>query len=148
MKNIFRLMLLIVLGVSINSHSQSSNTNMLLTGTWVFDYDTSVDQLTSDKKSMLKTFSAEVVTGIEQAYKNRRLIFDSSGSYIQVSQDGRKTTGTWNFDADKLVLQMTNSTGELLELRVPRLTDKNLLLIPIEQGESTILINQWYYTKL
>lgn len=150
MKHIYTLLFVIVLSIPFNIHAQlnTTDTNTLIIGTWTFDYTTSITHLAPDKKELFDAFTPDILTNIEKAYVNRTLTFDPSGTFIQTSQGGRTTTGTWKLSSDNRVIEMTNTAGMLLETRVVQLSEQNLLLSPIEPGESTLLMNQWYFTKL
>lgn len=148
MKTIYTLMLVFALGTTLNCNAQDTPVETLLTETWTFDYTTSIAHLAPNKKELFDAFTPDILTNIEKAYVNRTLTFDPSGAFEQTSQDGRSTKGTWNYLTDQSVIQMTNDTGALLELIVVKITVNSLLLTPIENGETTLLMNQWYFTKL
>ena len=149
MKNLYMLFLVLVLGTIHTIKAQDSNdSTSFLIGTWIFDYDQSVSNLTEEKKETLQNYPAEVKIAIEGAYRNRKLTFNIDGTYSQLIEDGSVTSGIWYYDASQQVLQMTNTEGLLLGVQVTENADGSLLLTPIEEGESTLLINNWHFTKL
>ena len=142
------LFLVLALGIIQTIKAQDSNdSTTFLIGTWIFDYDQSVSNLTAEKKETLQSYPAEVKIAIEGAYRNRKLTFNIDGTYSQLIEDGSVTSGIWHYDASQQVLQMTNTEGTLLAVQVIKNTNSSLILTPIELGERTILINNWYFTK-
>lgn len=135
----------LVLMASINLQSQTLQGE--LTGTWVFDYDTSFSKIEAPVKARLDSMPQAQRLRIENTYKERTITFKPNGDYVQILSDGRKTTGAWILNHGTNSISITSSRGNTQELKIKTLTSTALILKPSEVGEIKGMVPEWHYIK-
>lgn len=117
-----------------------------LIGTWEFDYGPSLSKMETSTKTRLDGLPQQK-SSVEAAYRGRKVIFDSDGSYVQLLADGRSATGIWSLGDNNMVL-ITDPRGNSYPQRITMLTDSHLVLEPIVEGQTKSLFPEWHFNKL
>ncbi len=140
------LMVLLSLFAINKGLSQNSIDPNLLTGTWMFDYDESKTKMDAKTKEHLQTMKPERKTKFEASYKNRKLTFNTDGTFMQQLANGKEVLGAWSLNNNKVVL--TTTKGSSRALKIKTLTASLLILKYENKGKSKMMMSEWNFTKI
>lgn len=142
------LVLLMVTFISFpEGLNAQENPNGSLLGTWVMDYNQSLDKMEPSNKSKYNRFPEEVRSRIEDSYRNRKISFEQDGNYSQLLSNGQITKGKWKTIKDGGYVQVTDSIGNTYVQEIKELTGSHLVLKFEDSGNSKMIINEWHLVK-
>ena len=145
MKRIYLILFILFLGLSTTVSSQE--TAMLLTGTWTFDYQESLQIMDTASKMHLDSVSPIRKQRIESSYIGRQVTFNTDGSYSQILSDGHIANGTWALSADNQYVSIADSNGNSYTQKIEVLSATQLVLKPVLSANTRMLISIWSFVK-
>lgn len=145
MKNIVQKIILVIFVLNCYVLSAQIQREQLV-GNWVFDYDTSMANMPENAKTILLN-SSVVKGGLESTFRNRKVTFNTDGSYFLVLIDGREMSGTWNLSGENNNLITITTQNQIENISVLMLTNSGLVLKPEGDKVSPFFL-QWYFTKI
>lgn len=146
MKNRYKIIFLFVL--IINSLRISAQTKQeLLIGTWVFNYELSMANIMPEAKKSLDLMSDSDKIKFEKAYKGRKIIFRSDGSFKQELSDGLVISGLWTFDDNGGNIIMSIGQNQSQTLIIKSLFSTSLIVLLDSKNKKKPIISEWYFTK-
>ena len=111
----------------------SQNTSEQITGTWTLDYDTTLKGIDSDAKVAFNNVPQAHRMGIEKAYKDRQMIFNSDNTFKLKLTDGRSSEGTWVLNPSEEVLKIKNEVANrVYPYKVHVITKEKLVIEELE----------------
>jgi hypothetical protein len=140
------LSLLICLLFTVSSIGQEIDDKSLL-GEWTFEFDKSFSQIDSKNQHYLDSISIDKLKVIESNYRNRRIIFNENGNYLQIQGNGFEVKGSWVFYPENQLLEISLPGGAVFYQYVTLLDDSSILIEPKTDGNLSMVINKWYFTK-
>ena len=145
MQKIYLIVLVLFLGFTAKVSSQETST--LLTGTWTFDYQESVQQMDAASKMHLDSVSSVRRARIEQSYIGRLITFNTDGSYLQTLSNGHTANGTWTLSEDSQYVIITDPNGNQYTQQIQSISATQLILKPILESNVRMIIPQWSFVK-
>lgn len=145
MKSIRKKIVLVILvlnGYLLSAQIQREH----LVGNWVFDYETSMANMPENAKTILLN-SSIVKGGVESTFRNRKVTFNTDGSYFLVLIDGREMSGTWNLSGENNNRITITTQNQIENISVLMLTSSGLVLKP-EGDNVNPFFTQLYFTKI
>lgn len=145
MKNIwtrFAFLILVFHCYSISAQVQQEQ----LIGTWVFDYSKSIDKIDEQAQKDYALMPDVIKNQFEQSYRGRKLIFNTNGSFIQQTIDGKQILGSWKLDNNQNI-SVTSPQGGTIVFKIVVLSDVILVLQLQKKGNQQIILSQWYLNK-
>ncbi|GAA3630769.1 hypothetical protein GCM10022397_15610 [Flavivirga jejuensis] len=118
-----------------------------LIGTWTFDYQASLNSMAQKSKTHFNEMNTVRKSKLSSTYKNRKITFNTDGSYVQVLSDGRTTNANWATNTNNN-LAITNPNGKTVLFKIKKLETNSLILSQINTtGSMNILFTNWHLTK-
>ena len=142
---------LLMFGLCMNqTHAQGTSINKnidKLLGTWTFDYQASVGNMSQGSKAHLNKMHASRKDRLSEIFMDRKVTFSADSSFVQVLADGRTTNAKWSTDNN--VLKISTPSGKNVLFRIKKLESDNLILSPINTtgGSMKVLFTNWHLTK-
>ncbi len=145
MKRIYLVLLVLFLGFTIKVSSQETTT--LLTGTWAFDFNASIQEMDTASKMNLDTIDTVRRVRLEQSYIGRIVIFSDNGNYQQTLSNGHTASGTWILSDDKQYIVITDPNGNKHTQQIRSISTTKLVLKPILESNVKMIIPEWSFVK-
>ncbi|GAA3655893.1 hypothetical protein [Flavivirga jejuensis] len=119
-----------------------------LIGTWTFDYQASINNMSQKSKAHYAQMDIALQSKISTRYKNRKVTFNDDGSYVQVLTGGKNTTAAWAINKDNN-LEITALNEKTILFKIKKLERNTLILSQIKPKDSNVnvLFTHWYLTK-
>ncbi len=138
--------------ILVLSHSPilAQNANKIekfLIGTWQLDYDQSISQIDRSSKGFYDTLKQERKSMIRNSFSQRKMEFQSDGTYVLVVRDGREVTGTWKLQNDEESLHIILD-GNLIEQRIEKINQSFMVLNVGGNQTANRLFRRWYLNKI
>lgn len=147
MKPQYYLTVLLLAFISISQKAEAQRIEEQLIGSWVFDYTTSLANLETSAKQHIYSMPPVRILRIENAYKERAISYQANGVYNLLLKDGRTSTGHWQLNNDKTVIELTNTKGKTQYQKIKSLNPGALISEPETTANKKMFIPAWYYTK-
>jgi len=145
MKNIWTRFAFLILVFHCYSISAQVRPEQLI-GTWVFDYSKSIDKIDEQAQKDYALMPEVIKSQFEQSYRGRKLIFNTNGSFIQQTIDGKQIVGSWKLDNNQNI-SVTSPQGGTIAFKLVVLSDAILVLQLQKKGNQQIILSQWYLNK-
>lgn len=127
--------------------SAAQTQKQMLSGNWLFDYETSVSHMEeSAKKMLIKNPSLQ--EKLENSYKYRQITFGSQGDYLLHLAGGKQTTGSWGFNAANGNNIIINIQNQIENLSIVMLSASCLVLKLENAGKAKPMFSTWYLKKI
>lgn len=146
MKNIFKSIVFFVLIFNCYSGIAQIKREQLI-GTWIFDYTVSISKMEAKAKMHYDKMQEVSKNRFEKSFKDRKLSFNSDGFFSQQTADGMSISGTWTLSGNHQNIIMTNQQGNILELKIKKLSVSSLVLKPANTGKGQVMLSEWYFIK-
>lgn len=147
MKSQFYIIIVLLVMLSLPQMLSAQTLGEQLLGTWTFDYQASLNDRTQSSVAHMNTMDTARKNKITATYSNRKVTFNTDGSFFQQLADGRTTMATWAVDNANLVVTAPN--GRTLQFQIKAIQPNRLTLGQINTSGSTmnILFTNWHLTK-
>lgn len=118
-------------------------------GEWVFDFETSLEQMDEPAKKHYENMQANNLANIQQAYQNRRFYFGPGGAFLQELANGAQAEGFWIIGRNNKI-EITGNNGKVIGFKIVELNDLDLVFIPVksDEGAANMLFTKWYLKKV
>ncbi|TJY37385.1 hypothetical protein [Pontimicrobium aquaticum] len=141
------LTLVLVLMLSTGVNAQGNNTGEKLIGTWVLDYNKTINNLKQEARQYYDGLGTERKQSLQSSFNQRKIIFGADGSYTLVVNAQRQVTGTWNLKQDGVTLELV-ADGRTLTHTLGNVSNQNLELHLQTNPEAKQLLGTWYLDKV
>lgn len=135
------------LGFSDKASAQETSVKQQLAGSWIFDYNASMNKMEDASKRKLDNMTTDFKNRVENNYKGRIITFKENGDYEQVLANGHRAIGTWKLSKNQRTVLITDPDGMLHKQKIKSLSDGQLVLKPMLEGEAKMLISEWNFIK-
>lgn len=129
------------------SYGQTEINASLLEGTWKLNITETLNSMEPSKKVTWNSMQSESRERISQRYKDRKILLSPEGDYTLTLTNGQTSKGTWLYNSDTKTLKITHVNGKTSSQKVQLLNDSELVLVPEQKSNHTILLSKLYYTK-
>lgn len=146
MKNIFKSIVFFVLIFNCYSGVAQIKREQLI-GTWIFDYTMSISKMEEKAKMHYNKMQESSKNRFEKSFKDRKLNFNTDGSFLQKTSEGSLISGTWILNADDQSIIMTNQQGNILEFKIKNIAASLLILNPVNTVKDQAMLLEWYFIK-
>ncbi|GAA3614599.1 lipocalin family protein [Flavivirga amylovorans] len=141
------IVLLVLLSLFVNKgFSQEAVDTNFLTGTWIFNYESSKAKVDIKTKERIDNLKVDDKTKFEEAYKNRKLTFNADGTFTQQLSNEKSISGTWVLNNKDVVLTMLQ--GNTKAFKIKKLSATSLVLKHENKGKSKMMLAEWNFTKI
>lgn len=148
MKTSHYILILLFVVFSMPQRAISQTDHEQIIGTWVFDYETSLEQMSEASKSHFAKIDSIRQGRISQVYKSRKITFNSDGTYIQVFADGKSSTAIWAISGGNS-LEISTSYNNSIAFSIKEITSNKLVLSQVNTkgGMLNVLFTHWCLNK-
>lgn len=146
MKKIFKNIGIFILIFNCYSLTAQTLENQLI-GTWFFDYESSMAKMGEMSKKHYDKMELVSKNYFEKSYKGRKIIFNKDGSFLQQQPEGSQISGKWLLSNNKPNIIMTNLHGEVLEIKIVRVSNSTLVVKPKSNDKGQMMLSEWYFIK-
>lgn len=124
---------------------KGQDTIEIIQGSWKMDFDKSWSTVSSENLKSFNALDASVQRQVQDAYKERVIIFSSDFRFQMNMRNGRTLNGIWEIDQDFVTLKL--SSGVTNNLKIEKCNKKKLILIPESNANGSLIIEEWHFTK-
>lgn len=139
---------LILLVFSVSQTISAQSPEEQLVGTWIFDYEASLQSISEKSKDDYPKMDATRQSKVSARYKNSEVTFNMDGTYSQVLLNGRTYLATWIINDDNN-LKVIYSKDRVALFMIENIGIDNLELNQIRgRGRAAnVLFTDWFFTK-
>ncbi len=137
------LLLLVITCTSINAQKIEGQNYLL--GTWTFDSTSLKNYMENESKQRLDSLP-NVKAVFKEAYEGRKETFMPNGEHLTTLTDGRNTKSKWALDESGILL-ISYVDGFVQRYRISVLTEKEIVLVPINTGDTRPFMTELHFFK-
>ena len=137
----------LVMFIGISSYAQNKNNEDKLIGTWTLDYNKTANAIKSDAKQHYDAFNSEKKQSLQSSFSQRKMTFESDGSYTLVVNSERQVKGTWNLKKDGVTLEL-KANGRTVTHSIGKISNQNLELNLEKSTVAKQLFGTWILDKV
>jgi hypothetical protein len=144
----FTFLLLTTTQSYAQGNSNKKNAERLI-GTWVLDYDKTLQGIKQTSRDYYNTLKAEKKEKIQSSFEQRKMHFSQDGTYTLVVNAELQVTGSWQLKEDDITLEIILSGSDKVITQSIEHIDTNKMILALGGSDaSNSLFDKWHLEKI